>query len=137
VALLALLAAASARAEAVFTQRGEASFYSDRLHGKKTASGARFRQDRDTAASRLLPLGAKATVTNEKTGRSVEVTVTDRGPHVRRRIVDLSRQAAQAIGIVEDGVAKVRVEARPSAQPTRRLREAVAALAQRQAKPRK
>lgn len=135
--LLASALAAAAAGEAAFTQRGEASFYSDRLHGKRTASGARFRQDRDTAASRVLPLGARASVTNEETGRTVEVTVTDRGPHVRRRIIDLSRQAAEAIGLHADGVARVRVEARPSAQPNRRLREAVAALARKQAKPRK
>jgi rare lipoprotein A len=135
--LLALLAAERAAAEPVFTQRGEASFYSDRLEGKRTASGQRFRQDRMSAAHRTLPMGSRVTVTDEATGRSVEVTVTDRGPHVRGRIVDLSRSAADAIGLAEDGVTGVRLEARPSAQSNRRLREAVAALARRQAKSRK
>lgn len=132
-----LLATGPAAAEPAFVERGVGSFYSDKLHGKRTASGQRFRQDRDTAAHRALPLGSRATVTNEETGLSVEVTVTDRGPHVRGRIVDLSRQAAEAIGLHEDGLARVRVEARPSAQPNSRLREAVAALVRRQAKPRK
>jgi rare lipoprotein A len=134
--LCALLASPPAQAELAFAQRGEASFYSDRLHGKRTASGQRFRQDRDTAAHRTLPLGSRVTVTNEATGQSVEVTVTDRGPHVRGRIVDLSRQAAEAIGLQGDGVTRVRLEAKPSAQPTRRLREAVATLARRQSRPR-
>jgi rare lipoprotein A len=120
--------------EPVFVQRGVASQYHDGLRGRKTASGERFRQDGRTAASRELPLGARITVTHEETGRSVEVRVNDRGPHVKGRIVDLSRSAAEAIGLTdEDGVAPVRIEARPSAQPTQALKRAIARKARQQA----
>ena len=143
VALAALAwAAAASRAEPrtpagagepVFVQRGEASHYHDALGGRKTASGERFRQDGRTAASRELPLGVRITVTHEDSGRSVEVRVNDRGPHVKGRIIDLSRSAAEAIGLTDDGVAPVRIEARPSAQPTEALRRWVARKARQQA----
>lgn len=127
---------AQPRLEAAVTQRGLASFYSDRLEGRRTASGVRHRQDRRTAASRTLPLGSRATVTNEETGQSVEVTIIDRGPYVHSRIIDLSKSAAEQIGMLVNGVVAVRVEAWPSAQPTRRLKELVARQAKRQAQAR-
>jgi rare lipoprotein A len=143
-ALFAALALAAAPADAgpraarqadepVFVQRGEASLYSDRFKGRRTASGERFRQDGATAASPDLPFGARVTVTHEENGRSVEVRINDRGPHVDGRVIDLSRSAAEAIGLTDDGVAPVRVEARPSAQPTTALRRWVARKARLQA----
>ncbi len=89
---------------------GTASWYGPGFNGKKMASGARFDRRRLTAAHRSLPLGTKARVTNLENGRSVEVTVTDRGPYVRGRIIDLSERAAQLIGIKEDGLARVAIE---------------------------
>jgi rare lipoprotein A len=141
IAALALAAAlawatganADQAAEPVFVQRGEASHYADSLRGRRTASGERFRQDARTAASRVLPLGARVVVTSEETGRSVEVRINDRGPHADGRIIDLSRSAAEEIGLIEDGVAPVRVEARPSAQPTAALRRWVLRKARLQA----
>jgi rare lipoprotein A len=63
-----------------------------------------------TAAHKTLPLGSKAKVTNLKNGKSVEVEINDRGPYVEGRIIDLSKAAARALGIVDHGVARVRVE---------------------------
>jgi rare lipoprotein A len=92
------------------SQVGQASYYSHRFAGRRTASGAKFRPNQLTAASTTLPLGTRAKVTNLKNGRSVEVTVTDRGPHARRRIMDLSAGAARRLGMIRAGVAKVRVK---------------------------
>jgi rare lipoprotein A len=90
-------------------QTGLASVYSDRLNGEKTASGERYDSAGLTAAHRTLPLGALIRVTNLDNGRSVQVRVNDRGPHVQGRIVDLSSRAATALGM-RTGVARVRLE---------------------------
>jgi rare lipoprotein A len=92
------------------TQIGKASFYSHQAIGKKTASGARLTATGLTAASRTLPLGTKARVTNTETGHSVPVTVTDRGPYVGGRILDVSPRAATLLHMRKDGVATVKVE---------------------------
>lgn len=86
-------------------EQGDASVYHDKFEGRPTASGARFSQDGLTAAHRWLPFGSKVTAVNLATGRSVEVEVTDRGPFVDGRVIDLSRRAADAIGM--HGVAPV------------------------------
>ena len=91
-------------------QVGRASWYGGRFHGRRTASGERFDQSRLTAASRTLPLGSRALVTNLDNGRTVEVEITDRGPYARARIIDLSRAAAHRLGMVKRGTARVRVE---------------------------
>ena len=80
-------------------EQGEASVYHDKYHGRRTASGSRFRQDRLTAAHRSLPFGSKVRAVNLATGRSVQVEITDRGPFIDGRVIDLSRQAADAIGM--------------------------------------
>ena len=90
-------------------QKGLASVYSDHLNGKKTASGERYDSSGLTAAHRTLPLGAEIRVTNLANGRSVQVRINDRGPHVQGRIVDLSSGAAAALGM-RTGVARVRLE---------------------------
>jgi rare lipoprotein A len=115
--------------EPLVEQHGIASYYADRFHGQKTANGEIFRQDRLTAASRDLPLGTMVTVTNEENGKSVNVKVNDRGPYVGGRVIDLSKTAAARIGIKEQGIAPVKVEARPSSQPTPELRQVVGAKA--------
>ena len=83
---------------------GLASFYST---GIKTANGERFDPGQLTAAHRTLPFGTKLQVTNIETGKSVMVRVNDRGPYVDGRVLDLSRYAAESLGIVDQGVAKV------------------------------
>ncbi len=111
--------------EPVIVHEGEASFYGGYFHGRKTASGVPFDQNKLTAASRELPLGIKATVTHQETGKSVEVIVNDRGPYVDGRVIDLSKKAAKDLGIIDDGVAPVRVEAKPSDQPNDKAKEKV------------
>jgi rare lipoprotein A len=89
---------------------GLASWYGNPFHGRRTASGAVYDMYQLTAAHKTLPLGTAAMVTHVDNGKSVLVTINDRGPFVRGRIIDLSYAAAQALGMVEEGVAKVRVE---------------------------
>jgi rare lipoprotein A len=89
---------------------GKASFYAKRFAGKKMADGTPMQPQGDNAASKTLPLGTKAKVTNLATGQSAIVTIQDRGPYVKGRIVDLSPSTAESIGINHDkGVAKVAV----------------------------
>src|SRR5215469_3971681 len=120
--------------EPLVEQHGIASYYADSLGGRKTANGTTFRQNRLTAASRDLPLGTMVTVTNEINGKSVDVEINDRGPYVDGRVIDLSKSAAARIGMKERGVAPVKVEARPSRQPTEALRQVVSAMAEAQQK---
>lgn len=113
-------------AEPAVVQHGKASFYANKFQGKKTASGERMNQNELTAASKLLPLGSTATVTNLETGQSVDVKINDRGPFVPGRVIDLSKSAADAIDLErKDGIAPVKVEAKPEAQPTPALEEKV------------
>ncbi len=86
---------------------GLASFY--RLAGYKTANGETFDPNQLTAAHRTLPFGTKLRVTNTKTGKSVIVRVNDRGPFIPGRELDLSYAAAQNLGMVDQGVAKVQM----------------------------
>ncbi|MFP5513613.1 MAG: septal ring lytic transglycosylase RlpA family protein [Alphaproteobacteria bacterium] len=113
--------------EEVLVHKGEASFYSHKFHGRTTASGEPMNQNKSTAASRALPLGSKATVTNEENGKSVDVIVNDRGPYVDGRVIDLSRSAAKRLDMIEDGTAPVTVEVKPSEQPTDTARDKVEA----------
>ncbi len=92
-------------------QVGTASWYGPGFHGKKTASGEPFNQNRLTAAHPRLPLGTRARVTNLKNGKAVEVRINDRGPYHGGRIIDLSRAAARRLAM--DGTARVRVETMP------------------------
>jgi rare lipoprotein A len=93
-----------------YRQVGIASWYGGRHQGRMTASGQIFDQNRLTAAHRTLPLDTKARVTNLENGRSVEVTVNDRGPYVRGRVIDLSARAARELGMARRGLALVRIE---------------------------
>lgn len=99
-----------------------ASWYGPGFNGRLTTSGERFNENAMTAASKTLPLGSHVVVTNPENGRSVEVRINDRGPHVRGRTLDLSKRAAQTLGITKKGVARVVVTAsdgrhRPKAAP--------------------
>lgn len=98
-------AASAGAAGAGEVERGGASYYSDKLKGRPTASGEPYQPTEMTAAHKTLPFGTIVRV--EREGRSIEVRINDRGPHVRGRIIDLSRRAAEALGIVRMGVADV------------------------------
>jgi rare lipoprotein A len=93
-----------------FKQKGVASYYADRFQGRKTASGVRYEKAALTAAHKTLPLGTKVRVTNLKTGDSVDVEINDRGPHIKGRVVDLSKAAARELGMMSVGLVKVQVE---------------------------
>ena len=93
-----------------YDQQGTASYYGARHHGKRTASGERFDQHALTAAHRQLPFGTRVLVTNLDNQRTVMVRITDRGPHTRGRLIDVSRAAAEQLGMIGSGTAKVRVQ---------------------------
>lgn len=110
-------AAPEAGADAV--ERGQAGWYGDRYHGRKTASGERFDQNALTAAHRTLPFGTVVQVKNLTNGRTVQVRINDRGPFGRKtRIIDLSRAAAREIDMERAGVAPVelRIVSKPVAK---------------------
>ena len=88
-------------------QTGQASWYGEWHNGRRTASGEIFDQNALTAAHPSLPLGSRVRVTMAETGKSVVVTVTDRGPHHGHRIVDLSRGAAARVGLLDRGTGTV------------------------------
>jgi rare lipoprotein A len=98
-------------AERFFTQTGLASFYGSAHQGKTTAQGKSFDQNDFTAAHRTLTFGTVVRVTNLENGRSTKVEITDRGPHISGRVIDLSSAAARALDMEKDGVARVRLEA--------------------------
>lgn len=89
--------------------RGLASWYGPRFHGRRTASGERFDMHALTAAHRSLPFGTVVRVESLVNGRSVDVRINDRGPHIKRRIIDLSRAAAHALGLIDAGTGTKRV----------------------------
>lgn len=87
--------------------RGSASYYAAKFHGRRTASGERFDNSDMTAAHRTLPFGSLVRVTNPANGRSVVVRINDRGPFTRGRMIDVSRAAAEELGLVARGHATV------------------------------
>jgi rare lipoprotein A len=101
-------------------QVGNASWYGAAQNGKETASGETFNQNKLTAAHATLPLGSKAVVTNLETGKSVAVTINDRGPVKKGRKIDLSHAAAQQIGMTKAGVTKVKIETKPRHKPSKK-----------------
>ncbi|WP_437682909.1 septal ring lytic transglycosylase RlpA family protein [Sorangium sp. So ce131] len=105
------IAPASARtaAKGVPIQRGRATYYADKFKGRSTASGERYDPRALTAAHRTLPFGALVDVVR-RDGRRVRVRINDRGPFKRGRIIDLSRKAAERIGLIKDGVTDVTLE---------------------------
>lgn len=87
-----------------------ASWYGPGFHGRRTASGQIYNQNALTAAHKSLPFGTRVKVTNLNNGKSVVVVVTDDGPHVAGRIIDLSKGAAERIGMISSGVAPVKLQ---------------------------
>ncbi|WP_437728693.1 septal ring lytic transglycosylase RlpA family protein [Sorangium sp. So ce861] len=119
------IAPASARgaAKGVPIQRGRATYYADKFKGRATASGEPYNPRALTAAHRTLPFGALVDVVR-RDGRRVRVRINDRGPFKRGRIIDLSRRAAERIGLIHDGVTDVTLELiwKPARKPARRAR---------------
>lgn len=107
---LAAIAISSCSGSKRFTQVGQASYYSNKFQGKKMANGQPYRKGRLTAAHKTLPFGTKVKVTNQKNGKTVKVKITDRGPHARNRIVDLSLSAANRLDMVDAGVVPVKLK---------------------------
>jgi rare lipoprotein A len=93
------------------SEEGLASWYGRGFEGRRTASGETFRKGEATAAHRTLPMGTQVKVTNLETGEVASLTINDRGPQRRGRILDVSEQAARDLGFKNDGTTRVRVEA--------------------------
>ena len=96
--------------EATSLGRGSASYYASKFHGRRTASGEAFDNGAMTAAHRTLPFGSLVRVTNPATGASVIVRINDRGPFSRGRLIDVSRAAAEELGMIARGHATVELE---------------------------
>ncbi|MBN1761145.1 MAG: septal ring lytic transglycosylase RlpA family protein [Chitinispirillaceae bacterium] len=93
-----------------FYQTGKATYYGNKFHGRKTASGERYDRNEFTAAHRTLPFGTRVKVTRLSNGKTVSVRINDRGPLKRGRVIDLSRAAAEEIGMIVEGVVDVGIE---------------------------
>jgi rare lipoprotein A len=94
----------------VKTEEGTASWYGPRFHGRRTANGERFDMHDLTAAHRKLPFNSLARVTCLSTGEQVVVRINDRGPYAKNRTLDLSRAAAEKLGMIDRGVTRVKIE---------------------------
>ncbi len=92
-----------------WTEEGVASWYGHPYHGRKAANGETYDMEKLTAAHRTLPFGALVLVENRDNGKEVRVRITDRGPFVDGRVIDLSRAAAEAIGMIGPGTARVKL----------------------------
>ena len=108
------------RAQADEVLTGKASFYGNKFHGRKTSSGERYHRDSLTCAHKTLPFGTLLKVRNLKNGREVIVKVTDRGPFVKGRIVDLSMAAARELDMLSSGVANVEATFVKRVTPTKK-----------------
>ena len=107
------------------SQTGIASWYGPGFHGKATASGEIYNQNDFTAAHQTLPLGTRVMVTNLENGSATEVTINDRGPFAKGRIIDLSHSAAQILNMVGPGTALVRVDVLDSPIQLQAIRSAL------------
>lgn len=105
---------ATAKSKVLQTQKGKASYYGNRFHGRKTASGERFDNDSPMAAHPSWSFGTRVRVTNLKNGRTVEVRIVDRGPARRAQrkgvLIDLSYGTARKLGFIKQGIAPVRLD---------------------------
>lgn len=110
-----------------FSQKGLASWYGKKFHGRKTSNGERYNMYGISAAHKTLPLGTWVRLTNQENGKTLDVRINDRGPFVRGRIIDLSYGAAQKVGLIGPGTARVKIIAlgkaghpQPNGRPTYR-----------------
>ena len=92
------------------TLYGKASYYAEKYHGRKTASGETFDMNALTAAHRTLPFGTVCRVTNLSNQKTVNVKINDRGPFIEGRIIDLSKGAAKALDALQSGVIEIKIE---------------------------
>lgn len=107
VTVAALAAAVLSFSTAAYAQCGGASWYGPGFNGKRAASGEIFNENAMTAAHRSLPFGTKVTVTDQRTGKEIQVTINDRGPFHGSRIIDLSKAAASQLGFRNRGTTSV------------------------------
>lgn len=107
VSVAAVAAALLSLSTAAYAQCGGASWYGPGFNGKRAASGEIFNENAMTAAHRSLPFGTKLLVTDQRTGRQVQVTINDRGPFIGGRIIDLSKAAATELGFRNRGTTPV------------------------------
>lgn len=107
--ILLLSSITTAESPAGFIQKGKASFYSKKFHGRKTAGGERVDSEAFAAAHRSLPFNTMVEITNLDNNRSVIVRINDRGPFSKGRVVDMTYAAAKAIGMIQRGVANVQL----------------------------
>ncbi|HEY8576730.1 MAG TPA: septal ring lytic transglycosylase RlpA family protein [Devosia sp.] len=107
VSVVAVAAALLSFSTAAYAQCGGASWYGPGFNGKRAASGEIFNENAMTAAHRSLPFGTKVTVVDQNTGKEVQVTINDRGPFHGKRIIDLSKAAATALGFRNRGTTSV------------------------------
>ncbi len=119
VVILLLLTYCATTQRGMVLDQGEASWYGPGFHGNHTANGEIYDQNRLTAAHRTLPFNTVVRVVNLNNGKSVDVRINDRGPYARGRIIDLSREAARRIEMIESGTAPVRLILVSSEQPIR------------------
>jgi rare lipoprotein A len=117
ISLLSSLVAASSRPPLPWVQYGVASWYGVPFHGRLTANGERYNMYNMSAAHQHAPLGIHAIVTHLETGRMIRVRINDRGPFVKGRVIDLSYGAARRLGMIETGLAPVKIEFLPTTQP--------------------
>lgn len=101
----------------VLTEEGVASWYAAPYEGRRSADGRVFDGEAMTAANRTLPMGSLVVVTNLKTGQSGAMRITDRGPFIKGRIVDLSKASAKAVGLYRDGIDRVRLDVYKTPKP--------------------
>ena len=108
--VLFLFALSSFSFASVYKSNVQASYYAEKYHGRKTANGETFNMYAMTCAHKTLPFGTVLRVTNLKNNKSVDVRVNDRGPFVKGREIDVSKAAAQKLGMIKTGTASVRIE---------------------------
>lgn len=126
------LSAEAQSVDTLYKKEGTASYYAKKFHGRKTANGDIFHVDSLTAAHKTLPFGTMVKVTNLKNQKSVIVRINDRGMVGKKRVIDLSPAAAKAIGMINSGLQKVRVEELPPPNPVNRALDNLSAPALRQ-----
>ena len=105
--LLLVLVVLAASCSRYVTESGTASYYGSQFNNRETASGSKYNPNRRTAAHKTLPFGTKVIVTNLSNHQRVKVRITDRGPFVRGRIIDLSQKAARKIDMITQGITQV------------------------------
>lgn len=106
-----------------FAEQGTASWYGNPYHGRRAANGSIYNMYKMTAAHRFLPFGTKVNVENVNTKQSVVLTITDRGPFAKGRVLDVSKAAAIQLGMIKSGTAPVKITVIPKDKPAEKVTE--------------